>query len=76
MVPQPVNVLDHSRFGTTFLIYSNIVLSHTGVAQMHSVQNAWSWFSKLNHAVFNKVAVFKCLIQQELHNALYYEEVQ
>ena len=28
------------------------------------------------NAVFNKVAVFKCLIQQEPHNALYYEEVQ
>ena len=28
------------------------------------------------NAVFNKVAVFECLIQQEPHNALYYEEVQ
>ena len=28
------------------------------------------------NAVFNKVAVFERLIQQELHNALYYEEVQ
>ena len=28
------------------------------------------------NAVFNKVAVFKKLIQQEPHNALYYEEVQ
>ena len=28
------------------------------------------------NAVFNKVAVFKRLIQQEPHNALYYEEVQ
>ena len=28
------------------------------------------------NAVFNKVAVFEHLIQQELHNALYYEEVQ
>ena len=28
------------------------------------------------NAVFNKVAVFKHLIQQEPHNALYYEEVQ
>ena len=28
------------------------------------------------NAVFNKVAVFKCLIQQEPHNALYNEEVQ
>ena len=28
------------------------------------------------NAVFNKVAVFKCLIQQQPHNALYYEEVQ
>ena len=28
------------------------------------------------NAVFNKVAVFKCLIQQEPYNALYYEEVQ
>ena len=27
-------------------------------------------------AVFNKVAVFEHLIQQEPHNALYYEEVQ
>ena len=28
------------------------------------------------NAVFNKVTVFECLIQQEPHNALYYEEVQ
>ena len=28
------------------------------------------------NAVFNKVAVFKELIQRELHNAMYYEEVQ
>ena len=28
------------------------------------------------NAVFNKVAVFECLIRQEPHNALYYEEVQ
>ena len=28
------------------------------------------------NAVFNKVAVFKKLIQQEPHNAMYYEEVQ
>ena len=28
------------------------------------------------NAVFNKVAVFETLIQQEPHNALYYEEVQ
>ena len=28
------------------------------------------------NAVFNKVAVFKNLIQQEPHNAMYYEEVQ
>ena len=28
------------------------------------------------NAVFNKVAVFESLIQQEPHNALYYEEVQ
>ena len=28
------------------------------------------------NAVFNKVAVFEHLIQQEPHNALYYEEVQ
>ena len=28
------------------------------------------------NAVFNKVAVFERLIQQEPHNALYYEEVQ
>ena len=28
------------------------------------------------NAVFNEVAVFKCLIQQEPHNALYCEEVQ
>ena len=28
------------------------------------------------NAVFNKVAVFECFIQQEPHNALYYEEVQ
>ena len=28
------------------------------------------------NAVFNKIAVFKRLIQQEPHNALYYEEVQ
>ena len=28
------------------------------------------------NAVFNKVAVFECLIQQEPHNTLYYEEVQ
>ena len=28
------------------------------------------------NAVFNKVAVFECLIQQEPYNALYYEEVQ
>ena len=28
------------------------------------------------NAVFNKVAVFKTLIQQEPHNVLYYEEVQ
>ena len=28
------------------------------------------------NAVFNKVAVFATLIQQEPHNALYYEEVQ
>ena len=28
------------------------------------------------NTVFNKVAVFECLIQQEPHNALYYEEVQ
>ena len=28
------------------------------------------------NAVFNKVAVFKELIQQEPHNAMYYEEVQ
>ena len=28
------------------------------------------------NAVFNKVVVFECLIQQEPHNALYYEEVQ
>ena len=28
------------------------------------------------NALFNKVAVFECLIQQEPHNALYYEEVQ
>ena len=28
------------------------------------------------NAAFNKVAVFECLIQQEPHNALYYEEVQ
>ena len=28
------------------------------------------------NAVFNKVAVFECLIQQEPNNALYYEEVQ
>ena len=28
------------------------------------------------NAVFNKVAVFEQLIQQEPHNALYYEEVQ
>ena len=28
------------------------------------------------NAVFNKVAVFEKLIQQEPHNAMYYEEVQ
>ena len=28
------------------------------------------------NVAFNKVAVFECLIQQEPHNALYYEEVQ
>ena len=28
------------------------------------------------NAVFNKVAVFEHLFQQEPHNALYYEEVQ
>ena len=28
------------------------------------------------NAVFNKVAVFETLIQQEPHNTLYYEEVQ
>ena len=28
------------------------------------------------NAVFNKVAVFERLIQQEPHNAMYYEEVQ
>ena len=28
------------------------------------------------NAVFNKVAVFKELIQREPHNAMYYEEVQ
>ena len=28
------------------------------------------------NAVFNKVAVFEQLIQQEPHNAMYYEEVQ
>ena len=28
------------------------------------------------NTVFNKVAVFKNLIQQEPHNAMYYEEVQ
>ena len=28
------------------------------------------------NAAFNKVAVFERLIQQEPHNALYYEEVQ
>ena len=28
------------------------------------------------NAVFNKVAVFECLIQQQPHNALYYEKVQ
>ena len=28
------------------------------------------------NAVFNQVAVFERLIQQEPHNALYYEEVQ
>ena len=28
------------------------------------------------NAVFNKVTVFERLIQQEPHNALYYEEVQ
>ena len=28
----------------------------------------------VTNAVFNKVAVFECLIQQEPHNALYYEE--
>ena len=28
------------------------------------------------NAAFNKVAVFECLIQQEPHSALYYEEVQ
>ena len=27
------------------------------------------------NAAFNKVAVFECLIQQEPHNALYYEKV-
>ena len=28
------------------------------------------------NAVFNEVAVFENLIQQETHNAIYYEEVQ
>ena len=28
------------------------------------------------NALFNKVAVFECLIQQEPYNVLYYEEVQ
>ena len=28
------------------------------------------------NAVFNKVAVFEWLIQQEPHNTMYYEEVQ
>ena len=34
------------------------------------------WKPGTANAVFNKVAVFERLIQQEPHNAMYYEEVQ